>query len=117
MGWSMQIRAFGFSLSILLAGTLAAFASGGRAHANHVCAPPRGPGDSAVHSKDLRVENITCSVGRRVALACVRFTYGQSGRCSAIGYRWRCTSTKPAGSASAQRCVAGRKSMRIIWTD
>lgn len=82
-----------------------------------MCAPPRGPGDSAVHSTDLDVQNITCSVGRKVALACTRFTYGHSGICAAVRYRWRCTSTSPPGSESVQRCVAGRKSMSILWLD
>jgi hypothetical protein len=81
------------------------------------CAPPRGPGDTAVHSTNLRVTNITCNVGRRVALTCVRFTYGHSGTCVAVGYRWRCTSTKPPGSESAQCCAAGRRLMTILWTD
>ena len=81
------------------------------------CAPPRGPGDTAVHSKSLRVRNIGCRAGRKVALACVRFTYGHSGVCAAVGYRWRCTSTKPGGSESAQRCVAGRRLMSILWLD
>src|ERR1700704_5289068 len=49
------------------------------------CAPPRGPGDHAIHSTDLRVTSITCAVGRKVALACQRFTYGHSGTCSAAG--------------------------------
>jgi hypothetical protein len=82
-----------------------------------VCAPPRGPGDRAAHSTDLRVQNMTCSVGRRVALACARFTYGHSGTCAAAGHRWRCTSTSQRGSESAQRCVAGRRSMSIVWLD
>lgn len=93
-------------------------ASCGSAHRiSRACAPPRGPGDSAVHSKDLRVRNISCTIGRKVALACTRFTYGHSGTCSAVGYRWRCTSTKPPGLSSAQRCVAGLRLMSIVWTD
>jgi hypothetical protein len=82
-----------------------------------VCALPRGPGDRAAHSTDLDVHNISCSVGRKVALACTRFTYGHSGICAAAGYRWRCTSTSSPGSESVQRCVAGGKSMRIRWLD
>jgi len=81
------------------------------------CAPPRGPGDSSVHSRDLRVNQITCSAGRKVALACARFTYGHAGHCSAIGFRWRCTSTHPAGSESTQSCAAGLRFMSIIWLD
>jgi len=37
--------------------------------------------------------------------------------CAAAGYRWRCTSTNPTGSESAQRCVAGRRLMSIVWLD
>jgi hypothetical protein len=81
------------------------------------CAPPLGPGDKAVHSTTLRVKIISCSVGRKVALACARFTYGQSGTCSFAGYRWRCKSTNPSGSTSAEQCLAGRKYMSINWID
>jgi hypothetical protein len=81
------------------------------------CAPPRGPGDNGVHSTSLRVENISCSIGRAVALACTRFTYGHSGICRSTGYRWHCTSTHPPNMTSAQRCVAGTRLMSIVWTD
>jgi hypothetical protein len=81
------------------------------------CAPPRGPGDASVHSRSLRVTYISCGTGRKVALSCVRFTYGRSGVCSAVGLRWRCTSAKTAGSESAEHCTAGRRSMSIVWTD
>jgi hypothetical protein len=81
------------------------------------CAPPPGPGDSLVHSRDLRVKQITCSAGRKVALACARFTYGHSGLCSSSGFRWRCTSTHPPGSESTQSCAAGRRFMSIVWLD
>jgi hypothetical protein len=70
-----------------------------------------------VHSTKLRVTNISCRAGRKVALACRRFTYGRAGLCSAVGYRWRCTSTKPPGSESAQRCVSRQRSMSILWLD
>jgi hypothetical protein len=81
------------------------------------CAPPHGPEDAAVHSKSLRVRNISCRAGRRLALRCRRFTYGHSGVCTAIGYGWRCTSTNPSGSESAQRCVVGQRLMSIVWVD
>ena len=81
------------------------------------CAPPRGPGDQAVHSAALRVHGITCAAGRRLALACTRFTYGRSGPCTAIGERWSCVSTKPRSLESAQVCEWGRRSMHILWTD
>jgi hypothetical protein len=92
-------------------GNAASTSAGGR------CSPPRGPGDSSVHSRDLRVKQITCSAGRKVALACVRFTYGHSGLCSSVGFRWRCTSTHPPGSESTQSCAAGRRFMSIVWLD
>jgi hypothetical protein len=79
--------------------------------------PPRGPNDTAVHSRDLHVAGVSCTAGRRVALACTRFTYGHSGTCDAVGERWHCTSTKPGGSESAQRCTAGRKRVGILWLD
>jgi hypothetical protein len=85
--------------------------------AARACAPPRGPGDNLVHSKNLHVKNITCKVGRTVALACTRFTYGHAGTCAAAGRRWHCTSTKPAGSESFQQCKVGRREMSILWLD
>jgi hypothetical protein len=81
------------------------------------CDPPRGPGDNARHSAGLGVERVSCDVGREVALACVRFTYGRSGTCSAAGYRWKCRSTDWVGPRSAQHCVAGPRSMDILWVD
>jgi hypothetical protein len=104
-------------LTVCVLGAAVAASSASTGRAARTCAPPRGPGDSAVHSKDLRVANITCTTGRKVALACVRFTYGAAGACSAAGGRWHCTSTMLPGAASAERCVTGRKSMRIVWTD
>jgi len=110
------------SACVVIAATLlAAVACGmGAARPTSVvrrCAPPRGPGDSAVHSKSLHVRNISCRAGRTVALTCRRFTYGHSGVCAAVGYRWRCTSTNLRGSESAQRCVGGRRLMSILWLD
>ena len=108
------MRSAGVVVTALL---LAAAGTAGGSPTVRRCAPPRGPGDTAVHSESLRVRNISCRVGRRVALACTRFTYGRSGVCVAVGYRWRCTSTNPPGSESAQRCVVGRRSMSIVWLD
>lgn len=105
-------------LTVVLAIACAGVAAGtAHASAQRLCVPPRGPGDSAIHSRDLRVKGITCVAGRRVALACVRFTYGHAGTCVAAGYRWRCRSTKPPGSQSFQRCVSGWRSMSIRWLD
>jgi hypothetical protein len=116
---STAIRRFGFIFGSLLVGLLVGCASGnaGPTSAGRMCAPPRGPGDSSVHSRDLRVKQITCTAGRKVALACVRFTYGHGGLCSAIGFRWRCTSTRPSGSESTQSCVAGSRFMSVVWLD
>jgi hypothetical protein len=105
---------------VVIAGS--AVASGTTATAGAIstvqrCAPPRGPGDLAIHSTDLRVTSITCAVGRKVALTCHKFTYGHSGTCSAASYRWRCTSTKPPGSKSTEKCLSSRRSMSITWTD
>jgi hypothetical protein len=102
---------------MLLAAVACATGTAGQSSVVRRCAPPRGPGDTAVHSKSLRVRDISCRAGRRVALACRRFTYGRSGVCVALGYRWRCTSTNPPGSQSAQRCVNGRRLMSIVWLD
>jgi hypothetical protein len=104
--------------ALVLALVLAAFAAASaHASAQRLCVPPRGPGDSAVHSTDLRVKGITCVSGRRVALSCARFTYGRAGTCVAAGYRWRCRSTKPPGAQSTERCVSGWRSMSIRWLD
>jgi hypothetical protein len=81
------------------------------------CVPPVGPGDSARHSVNLVVVNIGCATGRRIALACARFSYGHAGTCSAAGYRWHCTSTKLPPLASAEKCLSGRRLMRLVWTD
>ena len=113
----MRVRTSLFAVSLFIAVIAVSSASASQVSETRQCAPPRGPGDTARHSANLRVENITCADGRKVALACVRFTYSHAGSCSAVGYRWRCTSTKPSGSASAQRCVSGQRPMRILWTD
>jgi len=99
-----------FALAALIAAS--APAATGR-----LCVPPRGPGDSAVHSSGLRVTGITCIAGRKVALRCARFSYGRSGACFAAGYWWRCRSTRPPGSQSVERCASLRRSMRIRWLD
>jgi hypothetical protein len=111
------IRTLLVSLTLLALAVGCGSGTAGPKSAIQRCAPPRGPGDSAVHSTNLRVKNISCSVGRQVALACVRFTYAHSGVCSTVGYRWRCTSTNPPGLESAQSCLSGPKSMSILWTD
>jgi hypothetical protein len=115
----MHVRSCCVVVALTLLGLAVACGSGtaGQTPVVRRCAAPRGPGDTAVHSKNLRVQEVTCIVGRKVALACVRFTYGHSGLCSTAGYRWRCTSTNPPGLESAQHCVAGRRSMSILWTD
>src|SRR6266705_1290280 len=71
---AMTIRASALPLTLLV------FVCCGGASTSAIlaCAPPRVTGDSAVHRTDLRVKNASCSVGRKVALACVRFTYGHS---------------------------------------
>lgn len=103
--------------AMLLAALGAAPVSATPSGSTRSCAPPRGPGDSARHSVNLRVENISCAKGRRVALACARLSYGRSGNCFVLGYDWRCTSTEPPGSESTEKCVSGRRSIRITWTD
>ena len=105
-------------IALVLTATLTSFAAAS-AHASpqRLCVPPLGPGDNARHSTALRVKGITCVAGRKVALACVRFTYGRSGTCVAAGYRWRCRSTKPPGSQSFESCASGWRSMSIRWLD
>jgi hypothetical protein len=106
-----------FAAAVFVAGFTASFASaGGYGTASQKCIPPRGPGDEARHSVNLRVTNFGCQAGRLVALACARYSYGHSGICIAVGYRWRCTSTKPPGLAS-EKCLSGRRVMSITWTD
>ena len=106
-------------MKLVLAAALVAacFAVPAHASAEAACTPPRGPGNAAVHSRDLRVVGITCATGRRVALACTRFTHGHAGTCPAAHYRWYCTSTAARGLSSKQRCVAGRRVMTIVWLD
>jgi hypothetical protein len=105
--------------AVALVACLAASSASAGVHASvtRMCVPPVGPGDKARHSVNLRVTNISCEAGRLVALACARFSYGHSGTCTAVGYRWRCTSTKPAGLASSEKCLSGRRVMSITWTD
>jgi hypothetical protein len=81
------------------------------------CTPPRGPGDNQFHSANLRVENTSCAVGRRVALACTRYTYGTSGTCLVAGASWYCSSRQSGGLGSSQRCSSGIRRMSIYWTD
>lgn len=83
------------------------------------CAPPRGPGDEAVHSTSLVALDIPCAIARTATLGCRRFSYGHSGACTAAGRDWECTSTLPTGSESVERCWLGSKSqsLKIRWTD
>jgi len=105
-------------IALPLAFALAVLAgASAQAAPQRLCVPPRGPGDSAVHSTDLRVTGITCVAGRKVALRCARFSYGRSGACLAAGSWWRCRSTKPPGSQSVERCASRRRSMSIRWLD
>jgi hypothetical protein len=103
--------------AVLVGGLAASSFAGAYVTATQTCVPPRGPGDQARHSVNLRVTNIGCEAGRRVALACARYSYGHSGGCIAVGYRWRCMSTKPLGLASSEKCLSGRRVMSITWTD
>src|SRR5689334_620411 len=106
------------ALLLVVALALAGFAvpvSAFHASAARACAPPRGPGDNFVHSSGLRVKGVSCATGRRVVLSCARFTYGRSGSCAAAHRKWYCTSTRPPGSESRQRCVSGSKVIRILW--
>jgi hypothetical protein len=105
------------TLTLLAVAVACGTGTAGRTSVVRRCAPPRGPGDTSVHSKSLRVRIISCRSGRKVALTCRRFTYGHSGVCAAVGYRWRCTSTNPPGLESAQRCVVGQRLMSIVWLD
>jgi len=105
----LAVLVFAAAVALLVAGI-------GSAGPQKRCALRRGPGDTLVHSADFSVVNISCEVGWRVALACVRFTFGHAGNCDAAGYRWRCTSAR-LGLGSTQRCVAGRRSVQIAWLD
>jgi hypothetical protein len=104
-------------LALLVAAVAVVAGCGSNGSALHSCAPPRGPGDTAVHSTDLRAHDLGCAGARKVALACARWTYGSSGTCTALGARWRCTSDEGEGADSTQRCVAGHRTMRVTWTD
>jgi hypothetical protein len=81
-----------------------------------LCAPPRGPGDTRIHARDLTVVHISCATARRVALACVRFTYGHAGTCVVGSSRWHCRSNAD-GLRSRQVCVTGRRRLTIVWVD
>jgi hypothetical protein len=74
------------------------------------CAPPR-------RSTSLVAVGLPCTVVRAAALGCRRWSYGHSGRCSAAGHDWDCTSTLGTGSGSLERCWLGtkRQSLKIRW--
>jgi hypothetical protein len=82
------------------------------------CAPPRGPGDNLVHSGDVRARNVNCRRAGRVIIGCARFSFGASGTCRAVGYRWLCTSRRPTtGTISPEKCVAGGRTVSWVWLD
>ena len=83
------------------------------------CAPPRGPGDHLVHSGDVRARNIDCRRARLVIIGCAPFSFGHSGTCRAVGYRWFCTSRRPStGTMSPSRASpAEGPSAGSGWTD
>ena len=80
------------------------------------CAFPIDPSRGFPEGYGLLVKNISCEVGRQLALACSRFTSRHSEICSAVGDRWRCASTGQ-DTGLVQRCVAGRKWMSIRLLD
>jgi hypothetical protein len=108
------MRKIALSLVVIAAGVGLTTASPAMAKA---CASPRGPGDNNVHSHGLTTHHLSCSRGRRVALSCTRFTFGHSGKCSALGRTWSCKSRHEGALGSYQRCTSGRGSMSIHWDD
>ena len=51
-------------------------------------------------------------------LACDRFSYGHSGNCRVVGFRWRCTSRTIGGLSSTEKCITGgARSISWIWFD
>ena len=125
MARKMTIRKLALALVSIGALTVAG-SIGGVAQAKTVrCSPPRGPGDDLVHSGHIRANNVTCQTTRKVMLACDRFSYGHSGNCRAVGFRWRCTS-KPIGGLAhkhthTETCThtltGGARSIAWIWLD
>ena len=70
-----------------------------------------------MHSTNLRADGVDCAGARKVALACANYTFGSAGTCTVLGARWRCTSLEGEGAESKQRCAAGRRVIRVTWTD
>lgn len=82
------------------------------------CAPPRGPGDHQIHTRDVRARNIDCRRAQRVIIGCARFSYGHRGTCRVVGDRWFCTSRRPLrGIMSPESCVGGRSAVSWVWLD
>lgn len=96
----------------LIAGAALALApavsAGGQA--THGCPTFTGPGDSLVHSRNFRVANVTCAVGKRVVETCLN-----NGRpCRIAGATWHCHGQRIPGE---QHCTSGRKVAEIYWLD
>jgi hypothetical protein len=80
------------------------------APATHACPTFTGPGDNLIHSKDFRVANVSCAVGKRVVETCLN-----NGKpCRISGSTWVCHAHRIPGQT---HCRSGRKVAEIFWLD
>lgn len=76
----------------------------------HGCPTFTGPGDSLIHSRDFRVADVSCAVGKKVVEKC----YSDGRACRVAHSTWRCHGR---GIPGEQRCTSGRKVAEIFWLD
>ena len=95
-------------------GAAAVFALGSAASARtaptHSCPTFTGPGDNLIHSRDFRVADVSCAVGKQVVEKC----FGDGKRCLVAHATWRCHGR---GIPGELRCASGRKVAEIFWED
>ena len=84
------------------------------AHSARVCKPPEYPGDGYFTS--LSVRGVSCSTGRRLALAYYRCrtSSGPGGKCRRRVLRFRCTETRESISTEINGRVRCRRGDRRV---
>ena len=99
------------SVGAMLAGHIAA------ASAYTTCQPPRGGTGFLAHTADIHARGVSCLDAGRLIVHCRRFSYGSSGICTSVGYRWYCKSRDVGPLASSEDCSASGKHVAWIWVD